>query len=141
MNILSENRYFIAGIETARDFKSHTLFLPTLSIPALWDLTLKRESKALTEDEYETLEEVLKKHIATEAKMIQETKQLLRTEKDSRATTLLREIYADEARHHALMKNLLVAVITKETIFNEDTWGMLWKDVPTHGAPPEFMQP
>jgi len=100
---------------------------------------LKGESKALTEDEYDTLEGALKKHIATEAKMILETKQLLKTEKDSRARTLLNEIYYDEARHHALMKNLLVAVVMKETIFDEDTWGMLWKDVPTHGAPPESM--
>jgi rubrerythrin len=102
---------------------------------------LKGESKALTEDEYETLEEALKKHIETESKMVKEVKRLLKAEKDSRATILLKEIYADEARHHALMKNLLVAVITKETIFDEDTWEMLWKDVPTHGAPPEFMQP
>jgi ferritin-like protein len=102
---------------------------------------LKGESKALTEDEYDTLEEALKKHIQTESKMIREVKQILRTEKDSRATTLLKEIYADETRHHALMRNLLVAVITKETIFDEDAWNILWKDVPTHGAPPEFMQP
>jgi len=102
---------------------------------------LKGESKALTEDEYETLEEALKRHIETESKMLQEVKKLLKTEKDSRAKTLLREIYADEARHHALMRNLLVAVITKETIFEENAWEILWKDVPTHGAPPEFMQP
>jgi rubrerythrin len=102
---------------------------------------LKGESKALTEDEYATLEEALKKHIETENKMIQEVKKLLRDEKDNRAKTLLEAIYADETRHHALMRNLLVAVITKETIFDEDTWEILWKDVPKHGAPPEYMPP
>jgi len=69
--------------------------------------------------------------------MVQEVRQLVRAEKDVRVKRLLVEIYADEARHHALMKNLLDAVIKRETLFDEDVWGMLWKELPEHGAPRE----
>jgi len=48
---------------------------------------------------------------------------------------LLAEIREDEVRHHALMKRLLEAVIRRETIFEEDMWNMMWRDVPGHSTP------
>lgn len=98
---------------------------------------LKGESQPIVEEEFEALEETIKEHIEVERQMLREVKQLLREEKDERVKRLLNEIYFDEARHHALMKNLLEIVIKRESIFEEDIWNMLWKDVPTHGAPEE----
>jgi rubrerythrin len=96
---------------------------------------LKGESQVITEGDYDHLEAVMGKHIEVENRMMKEVKQLLETEKDSRVNHLLVEIYEDETRHHALMKRLLEAVIKRETIFDEDIWNMIWKDVPGHGAP------
>jgi len=96
---------------------------------------LQGGSPAIFESDYDRLEAVLKKHIEVEDKMIQDVKQLIETERDNRVRHLMTEIYQDEVRHHALMRRLLESVIKRETIFEEDVWDMLWKDVPGHGAP------
>jgi len=96
---------------------------------------LKGESSGITERDYIRLEEVLKKHIEVENRMMDEAKRLLDSEKDSRIMHLLVEIYEDEVKHHALMKRLLNAVIRRETIFEADVWDQLWKDVKGHGSP------
>lgn len=113
----------------ATDSKKHAGFYATISV------LLKKDAPPINEEDYENIEDTIEKHIETESKMVQEVRQLLRAEKDSRVKRLLEEIYADEARHHALMKNLLDAVVKRETIFDEDIWAMIWKDVPEHGAP------
>ena len=97
---------------------------------------LKKEGKALDDQEYDRLKSVIRKHIEVENRMVQEAKKLLESEQDSRIKHLMRTIYEDEVRHHALMKSLLEAVIRKEAILEEDIWDMVWKDVPGHGAPP-----
>jgi len=96
---------------------------------------LKGESQAIAEKDYIRLEEVLKKHIEVEDRMMGEAKQLLSSEKDSRITHLLTEIFEDEIEHHALMKRLLEAVIKREAIFEADVWDQLWMDVKGHGSP------
>ena len=96
---------------------------------------LKGESPAITEEDYNRLEEVIKKHIEVESRMMKEAKQLLDSEQDLRIKHLLTEVYGDEVKHHTLMKRLLDAVIKRETIFEEDIWDMLWSGVPGHGAP------
>jgi rubrerythrin len=101
---------------------------------AIIDL-LTGSQPAIGEDEYIRLEDILKKHIEVEGKMLLEVKQLLAVAEDSRIKHLLSEIHDDEEKHHALMKRLLDAVIKRETIFEKDVWDMLWMDVPGHGAP------
>jgi len=96
---------------------------------------LKGENLAIAERDYIRLEEVLRKHIEVENRMMDEAKKLLDSEQDSRIMHLLTEIYEDEVKHHTLMKRLLEAVIRRETIFDEDVWSMLWKDVKGHGSP------
>jgi len=96
---------------------------------------LKGESPAITEADYIWLEEVLRKHIEVENRMMDEAKQLLDSEQDSRIKHLLAEIYEDEVKHHTLMKRLLDAVIRREAIFEEDVWDQLWRDVKGHGSP------
>ncbi|MFB0543436.1 MAG: ferritin family protein [Candidatus Bathyarchaeia archaeon] len=115
----------------ASDSQKHAGFYKTIAG------ILKGESQPIVEEEFEVLEETIKEHIETERQMLREVKQLLRDEKDDRVKRLLTEIHADETQHHALMKNLLEIVIKRETIFEEHIWDMLWKDVPTHGAPEE----
>lgn len=113
----------------ATDSKKHAGFHAAISA------ILKKDTPPIDEEDHENIEDSIEKQIETESKMVQEVRQLIRAEKDVRVKRLLVEIYADEARHNALMKSLLDAVIKRETLFNEDVWGMLWKDVPEHGAP------
>ncbi|MCP8310416.1 MAG: hypothetical protein L6N94_02850 [Candidatus Methylarchaceae archaeon HK01M] len=113
----------------AHDSRKHAgLYTAILSL-------LKSEGRALTDQEYQKLESVIKKHIEVESQMVEEVKKLLEGEWDSRIKHLLRDIYEDEVKHHVLMKHLLEAVIRKEAILEEDVWDMLWRDVPGHGAP------
>jgi rubrerythrin len=97
--------------------------------------TILKGPLGITEIEYDQLEESLKKHIEIEEKMIEKSKLLLEGEEDDRARRLLEEIHADELRHHKFLSNLLEAVIKKDMIFEKEIWEMIWRDVPTHGAP------
>ena len=97
---------------------------------------LKKEGKALDDQEYDRIKSVIKKHIEVENRMVQEAKRLLEVEQDRRIKHLMMMIYDDEVKHHNLMKSLLEAVIRKEAILEEDIWDMIWRDVPGHGAPP-----
>lgn len=90
---------------------------------------------AITDLEYDRLEVSLKKHIEVEERMMEEAKALMEGEGDDRVRFLLEEIYADEVRHHRFLSNLLEAVVKRDAIFEEDIWKMIWRDVPTHGAP------
>jgi len=95
---------------------------------------LGKVEPAITEEDYVRLEEVIKKHIVVEKQMMEASKQLL-TSKDPRIQHLLKEIYDDELKHHALMKRILEAVVKRETIFDANWWDFLWEGVPGHGAP------
>jgi hypothetical protein len=50
---------------------------------------------------------------------------------------LLSEILSDEERHHRFLSNLLETIIERDTISDEDIWNMIWRDVESHGAPPD----
>lgn len=88
----------------------------------------------ITDIEYDQLETTLKEHIKIEEKMLTEVKGLL-GEEDKRVVFILNEIYADELKHHKFLSNLLEVVVKRDMIFEEDIWAMIWRDVPTHGAP------
>lgn len=90
---------------------------------------------AITDVEYDKLEASLKRHIEVEERMMEEARALMEGEGDDRVRFLLKEIYADEVRHHRFLSNLLEAVVKRDAIFEEDVWKMIWRDVPTHGAP------
>jgi hypothetical protein len=90
---------------------------------------------AVTDMEYDTLEEKLRKHIRIEQDMMEEAMVLLEKEEDDRVKTLLNQIYLDEVRHHRFLSNLLETVVKKDEIFEEEIWKQIWLDVPTHGAP------
>jgi len=90
---------------------------------------------AATDLEVEEFKTKLENHVEVEEKMMQESKNLMESEEDERVRFLLSEVYADEERHHAFMKNLLSVVVKWDTISERDLWEQLWRDVPTHGAP------
>jgi hypothetical protein len=89
----------------------------------------------ITDVEYDRLEASLKKHVEVEAGMLEDARALLEGVEDDRARRLLEEIVADEVRHHAFLSGLLEAVLARDMIFEQDVWDMIWRDVPTHGAP------
>jgi rubrerythrin len=97
--------------------------------------TMLKGSLAITDMEYDQLEESLRRHVEVEARMMEEAKALMEGEEDDRVRRLLEEIYADEVRHHKFLSNLLEAVVKRDLIFEGDVWDMIWRDVPTHGAP------
>ena len=97
--------------------------------------TILKGPLALTDMEYDQLEESLRRHVEVESRMMEEAKALMEGEEDDRVRRLLEEIYADEVRHHRFLSNLLEAVVKKDLIFESDVWDMIWRDVPTHGAP------
>lgn len=89
----------------------------------------------ITDVEYDRLEAALKRHVEVEVGMLSEARALLEGVEDDRARRLLEEIVADEVRHHKFLSNLLEAVLARDMIFEQDVWDMIWRDVPTHGAP------
>ena len=116
-------------LSIAHDSRKHSgLYSVILSL-------LKSENQALTDEDYDRIETVIKNHIEIESRMLEEVKILLKGDFDSRIKHLMIDIYEDEIKHHALMKQLLEAVIRKEAILEEDMWDMVWRDVPGHGAP------
>jgi rubrerythrin len=97
--------------------------------------TILKGPLAITDMEYDELEESLRRHVEVEARMMEEAKALMEGEEDDRVRRLLEEIYADEVRHHKFLSSLLEAVVKRDLIFEGDVWDMIWRDVPTHGAP------
>ncbi len=89
----------------------------------------------ITDVEYDRLEAALKRHVEVEVGMLSEARALLEGVEDDRARRLLEEIVADEERHHKFLSNLLEAVLARDMILEQDVWDLIWRDVPTHGAP------
>jgi rubrerythrin len=113
----------------ARDSLKHAGFYS--SILSL----LNEEAPVISEEDFDLIEEVIKKHIEVETRMIKEAKNLMASEEDIRIQHLLKEIFEDEVKHHNLMKRLLDSIIKRETLFEQDIWDILWSDTPGHGAP------
>jgi rubrerythrin len=98
---------------------------------------LERGSLAIPESQADGFAAKLEKHIEVETKMREEVRVMLKGEEDDRVKFLLLEILSDEDRHHRFLKNLLEAIIERDTISDEDIWNMIWRDVESHGAPPD----
>lgn len=92
-------------------------------------------SKALTQESLDRQQDLVEKHIQTEAELIKKISKTLPTVKDNKVKLLLRAILEDEKRHHGLLKEVLEILVKGETITEADWWDILWKDVPFHGSP------
>jgi rubrerythrin len=78
---------------------------------------IRDKDPAIAGEDYDRLEKIIERHIKVEELMMEESKKLLSSLEDLRIRHLLKEIYDDEVMHHALMKRILDAVISRETIF------------------------
>lgn len=90
---------------------------------------------ALSEEELDHLNEIVKKHIKDEEKMMTRLEDALEKTSDKKIKLLLESIAADEKRHHELLKTIMDTVVGGETITQDEWWEMIWKNVPFHGAP------
>jgi len=96
---------------------------------------LTQSSTALNQGELDVQRELIKKHIAIEAKLIHVLNTMIPSIENEKVVFLLKAILNDEIRHHAMLKMLLEIIVQGETITEADWWKMLWENVPFHGAP------
>lgn len=89
----------------------------------------------LSDEEFNRLREVVRKHIEDEDKAIDSLKNAIKMTKSEKIRFLLRSIASDEKKHHELLKKIMSIVVKGETITEEDWWEFLWGNVPFHGAP------
>jgi rubrerythrin len=90
---------------------------------------------ALSEEEFNRLKTVVRKHIEDEDKAIDRLKNAIRRTKSEKIKFLLKSIALDEKKHHELLNKIMSIVVKGETITEEDWWEFLWRNVPFHGAP------
>lgn len=90
---------------------------------------------AMTEKDYKRLEEVVRRHIEGEERVISRLQEAINKTSNERVKFLLESILADEKRHHDLLNMVMNIVVKGETITDQDWWDIIWKNVPFHGAP------
>ena len=96
---------------------------------------LTSASTALNQGNLDEQRELVKKHIAIEAKLIKVLQEKIPEIENEKVVFLLKAILEDECRHHAMLKMVLEIIVHGETITEADWWKMLWENVPFHGAP------
>ncbi|MEM4717465.1 MAG: ferritin-like domain-containing protein [Desulfurococcaceae archaeon] len=89
----------------------------------------------ISEKDLEEISKVIKKHVETEARMLEEARRLLLETSDPRVKLLIAAIADDEAKHHALLKSIEKRIAEEETLREDIIWDMIWKDSPWHGTP------
>ena len=85
--------------------------------------------RLISEEERDELKINIETHMKLEEKAIITYKQLLGEIKDPREKLLVKSIFHDELRHHALLKQLYETIIKDITLTEEDIFEMTWKDV------------
>jgi hypothetical protein len=89
----------------------------------------------LSDEEFNQLKTVVRKHIEYEDKAIDSLNDAIKKTKSEKIKFLLKSIAADEEKHHELLNKIMDIVVRGETITENDWWEFLWKNVPFHGAP------
>ncbi|UCG45824.1 MAG: ferritin-like domain-containing protein [Candidatus Bathyarchaeota archaeon] len=92
-------------------------------------------SPALAQKNLDEQKELVEKHMRMEAELIRELNKQVPSIENEKVKLLVKGILQDEKRHHQLLKEVLEILVRGETITEEDWWGILWKNVPFHGAP------
>lgn len=111
------------------DSKKHAVLYRTAAY------LIEGKNLSVIDIKFEDLEKSLLKHIETEEKMLKKVKELISKVENEGAKNLLTEIYSDEVSHHPFMKKLLELILKGETITEEDVFNMVFRDLPTGGAP------
>jgi len=91
--------------------------------------------QALTEEEFNTLKETVKKHVEYEERVMERLDYIIKKTRNEKVKFLLESIASDEKRHHDLLNKIMSIVVRGETITEGDWWDFLWSNVPFHGAP------
>ena len=92
-------------------------------------------STALTQEHLDQQRALVEKHIEIESELIKRLEAMIPNIENKKVVFLLKNILADERRHHAMLKLVLEIIVHGETITEEDWWKLLWENVPFHGAP------
>ena len=97
-------------------------------------ITLVSEtSPFIGEKQSDIIGKVIQEHIDLESSAIETYKELLEKLESEKERFVIRAIYQDEIRHHALLKRLIRVIIEKETLYTSEMWNFLWED-----ATPEY---
>jgi len=91
--------------------------------------------KALNEQEYIKLQEVVKTHIEIEEQMLKRVNEAIGKTENNNVKFLLESIAADEKRHHELLLKIQEVIVRRQTITEDEWWEFIWGSVPFHGAP------
>jgi hypothetical protein len=118
----------------ALDSKKHAVLYRTAAY------ILEGKSLSIIDIKFDELIASLEKHVETEEKMLKKVKEMIMKVDNEGAMNLLIEIYSDEVSHHPFMRNLLELVLKGETITEEDVFNMLFRDLPTGGAPEPIIE-
>jgi len=113
----------------AHDSEKHAILYRTAAY------LVEGKSLSIIDIKYDDLAASLREHIETEEKMLKKVKELIGKVENEGAKNLLIEIYSDEVSHHPFMKKLLELVLKGEAITEEDVFNMVFRDLPTGGAP------
>lgn len=123
-------RNIILGISL--DSQKHKLLLNAMIAK------FEESTPFIDEQKNKELRDNLKEHIELEQQAINTYKKLLNElddDENADEKALVKAIYQDELRHHALLKKLHKAIIDTETFDEEDVFQTYWKDSFTHGSP------
>jgi rubrerythrin len=82
----------------------------------------------ISEEERDNLKETIQTHLKLEQKAIDTYRTLLHAVSDTREKVLVKNILADELRHHNQLKWLYDMIIKDLTLTEEDIFEMTWKD-------------
>ncbi|MHA1868584.1 MAG: ferritin family protein [Candidatus Heimdallarchaeaceae archaeon] len=97
-------------------------------------ITLVSEtSPFIGEKQSDIIGKVIQEHIDLESSAIETYKELLEKLESEKERFVIRAIFQDEIRHHALLKRLMRVIIEKETLYTSEMWDFLWED-----ATPEY---
>ena len=113
----------------AFDSKKHAVLYRTAAY------LVEEKNLSVIDIKVEDLEKSIRSHIETEEKMLKKVKELIGKVENEGAKNILTQIYGDEVAHHPFMKQLLELVLKGKAITEEDVFNMLFRDLPTGGAP------
>ncbi|MFW9799417.1 MAG: ferritin family protein [Candidatus Thorarchaeota archaeon] len=113
----------------SQDSKKHATLLRSLR------KAVEGPTPFISEAERDRISKGIEKHIKLEEMAVKTYGELAEKSDSDQVKTIAMMIREDELRHHALLKELHKAVVEPETLTEDDTWDILWKDTPWHGSP------
>lgn len=113
----------------AGDSEKHALFYQ-----AVIELST-RYQPAISQNEFRMLGEEIVRHIDTEARMMEVTRELLNKISDPRVRLLIAAVHDDEVKHHGVLVSIRDNITSEYVVGEEDLWNAIWRDSPWHGTP------